>query len=172
MKWIFKSLILFIGLTLVSSSCENEVTHQPRTYTQEELLEANRKMMTNESKLIDAYIAKNDWEMEETSTGLRYDIYHNGHGIIPTTTMVATITYTAYLLDSTRVGSANISDPMHFRIGHDDVISGLHEGITLLSVGDSARFVIPSRLAYGLTGDNNIPSNAALFYDITLLEVQ
>lgn len=172
MKWIFKSLIIFLGLTLVSSSCENEAAHQPRTYTDEELFEANRKMMTNESARIDAFVAKNDWEMKETSTGLRYEVYHHGRGITPTTTMVATISYTAYLLDSTKVKSALVTDPLHFRIGHDDVISGIHEGITLISVGDSARFVIPSRLAYGLTGDNNIPPNAALLYDVTLLGVQ
>lgn len=172
MKWIFKSMIIFLSLTLVSSACENDPVHQPRTYTQEELLEANRKMMTNESERIDSFIAKNGWEMEKTSTGLRYNIYHNGHGATPTTTMIATIAYTAYLLDSTKVGSASISEPKQFRIGHDDVISGLHEGITLLSVGDSARFVIPSHLAYGLTGDPNIPPNAALLYDITLLGVQ
>lgn len=172
MKWIFKSVVIFLGLTLVSSACENEPNQQHRTYTQEELLEINRKMMSNESDHIDAFIAKSDWEMEETSTGLRFERYHHGTGATPTTTMIATITYTAYLLDSTRVGGATISDPKHFRIGHDNVISGLHEGITLLSVGDSARFVIPSHLAYGLTGDNNIPPNAALFYDIALLEIQ
>lgn len=172
MKWIFKSLVIFFGLTLVSSACENESVREHRTYTQEELLELNRKMMSNESDRINAFIAKNGWKMEETSTGLRYEIYHNGHGAMPITTMIATISYTAYLLDSTQVASASISAPKQFRIGHDDVISGLHEGITLLSVGGSARFVIPSHLAFGLTGDNNIPPNAALFYDITLLEIQ
>jgi len=161
-----------MGLALMSSACENEPAKEPRTYTQEELLEVNRKMMSNESDRINAYIAKNGWEMEESPTGLRYEIYHHSTGATPTTTMIATISYTAYLLDSTKVGSADISDPKQFRIGHDDVISGLHEGITLLSVGDSARFVIPSHLAYGLTGDNNIPPNAALFYDITLLGIQ
>lgn len=172
MKWIFKSLILFLGLTLVSSACENDPVREHRTYTQEELLEVNRKMLSNESDRINAYITKNAWEMKETSTGLRYDIYHHGSGAMPTTTMIATIAYTVYLLDSTQVASASISAPKQFRIGHDDVISGLHEGITLLSVGDSARFVIPSHLAFGLTGDNNIPPNAALFYDITLLGIQ
>lgn len=168
MKWIFKSLIILISLILVSSACENEPVRERRSYTQEELLEVNRKMMSSESDRIDSFIAKNDWKMEETSTGLRYGIYHHGSGAMPTTTMIATITYTAYLLDSTKVASAGISAPKQFRIGHDDVISGLHEGIKLLSVGDSARFVIPSHLAYGLTGDNNIPPNSALFYDITL----
>jgi len=172
MKWSFKVLIFILGLMLISSACENEATRQHRTYTQEELLEINRKMMSNESNRIDTFISRNEWEMEETSTGLRYEVYHRGVGPKPTTTMIATITYTAYLLDSTQVAKINSLQPKQFRIGHDDVISGLHEGIMLLSVGDSARFVIPSHLAYGLTGDNNIPPNAALFYDITLVAIQ
>lgn len=172
MKWIFKSMIMVFALALISSSCENEPVNQPRTYTEEELLEINRNMMTKESDRINAYVAKNGWEMNQTSTGLRYDIYHHGHGAMPTTTMIATIAYSAYLLDSTEVASTRRSGPKQFRIGHDDVISGLHEGITLLSVGDSARFVIPSHLAYGLTGDNKIPPNSALLYDVTLLGIQ
>jgi len=160
------------GLALISSSCENKQKQQPRTYTQEELLDANRKMVSNESDLIDAYIAKNGWEMEKTATGLRYEIYHDSSGTPPTAEKVATIAYSAYLLDSTRVSATDQMTTKQFRIGRDDVISGLHEAVLLLSEGDSARLILPAYLAYGLTGDKNIPSNAALFYDLTLVSVR
>lgn len=172
MNWITKSVLVLACLALLSSSCESNVKNQPRTYTQEELLDANRKMINSESDYIDEYIARNDWEMEKSATGLRYDIYHDSAGVSPTPEMIATVTYRAYLLDSTEVGNTAISGPQQFRIGRDAVISGLHEAVTLLSPGDSARFIIPAYLAYGLTGDKNIPSNAAIFYDLSLISIQ
>lgn len=129
-------------------------------------------MVNSESEYIDEYIASNGWEMQKTATGLRYEIYHDSAGLSPTEEMIATITYRAYLLDSTEVGNTNISGPQQFRIGRDAVISGLHEAVTLLSPGDSARFIMPAYLAYGLTGDNNIPSNAAILYDLSLVSIQ
>src|SRR5690554_2024255 len=111
MKWIIRSIAICFGLMLVSSSCDNEPSKQPRIYTKEELLDVNRKMMTDESARIDTYIARRGWEMTETTTGLRYEIYHHGGGAMPTTTMLATITYTAYLLDNTIVRSADLTDP-------------------------------------------------------------
>ncbi len=172
MNWILKFGMIMLALALISSSCENEQRQQPRTYTQEELFDANRKMVSSESDLIDAFIAKNGWEMEKTATGLRYDIYHDSTGKPPTAEMIATISYSAYLLDSTRINATDQMTLQQFRIGRDDVISGLHEAVMLLSAGDSARIILPAYLAYGLTGDNNIPSNAALFYDLTLVNAR
>jgi FKBP-type peptidyl-prolyl cis-trans isomerase len=86
--------------------------------------------------------------------------------------MVAEVDYQVFLLDSTMVETATGETRKKFRVGHDDVISGLHEAITLLHVGDSARIIIPSYLAYGLTGNQkNIPPNAALYYNITLVDL-
>ncbi len=172
MNWMTKSVLILASLALFSSSCESDVKKQPRTYTQEELLDANRKMVNSESDYIDEYISRNDWKMEKTATGLRYEIYHDSAGPSPTAEMIATVTYRAYLLDSTEVANTAMAGPQQFRIGRDAVISGLHEAVTLLSPGDSARFIMPAYLAYGLTGDKNIPSNAAIFYDLSLVNIQ
>jgi FKBP-type peptidyl-prolyl cis-trans isomerase len=52
------------------------------------------------------------------------------------------------------------------------VISGWDEGIQLLKVGDKARFVIPSELAYGSRGAGGvIPPNATLIFDVELMNV-
>lgn len=172
MNWITKSVLFFASLALLSSSCESEGKKEPRTYTQEELLDANRKMVNSESDYIDEYISRNNWKMQKSATGLRYEIYHDSIGPSPTDEMIATVTYRAYLLDSTEVGNTDNSGPQQFRIGRDAVISGLHEAVTLLSPGDSARFIMPAYLAYGLTGDKNIPSNAAILYDLSLISIQ
>lgn len=172
MNWITKSVLIFASLALLSSSCESDGKKEPRTYTQEELLDANRKMVNSESDYIDEYISRNNWKMEKSASGLRYEIYHDSIGPTPTEEMIATVTYRAYLLDSTEVGNTTTTGPQQFRIGRDAVISGLHEAVTLLSPGDSARFIMPAYLAFGLTGDKNIPSNAAIFYDLSLVSIQ
>jgi FKBP-type peptidyl-prolyl cis-trans isomerase len=107
--------------------------------------------------------------MKKSKTGLRYEIYHNGNGQKARKGMDATITYSAYLLDGTKIAGTQEGGSRTFVIGRDEIISGIHEGITYLQTGDSARFVIPSYLAYGLTGDKKVPSNAALYYDLCLV---
>jgi FKBP-type peptidyl-prolyl cis-trans isomerase len=53
------------------------------------------------------------------------------------------------------------------------VIEGWDEGIQLLHVGDQARFVIPSDLAYGTSGAGGvIPPNATLIFDLELVAVK
>ena len=60
---------------------------------------------------------------------------------------------------------------MVFTVGKGEVISGLEEGILLLHIGDKAKFIIPSHLAYGLLGDDNeIPTKATLIYDIEVVQ--
>lgn len=172
MSRVFKIIVLLLAGCLGWMGCKEKEPRIYREYSKEELLEVNRKKVVSESELIDAYIQHRGWDMEETSTGMRYQIYYKDNGPSPTATMVATITYDAYLLDGTRVETTSISGPISFRIEHDDVISGLHEAVLLLSVGDSGRFIIPSHLAHGLTGDSHIPSNASLLYEISLVDME
>jgi FKBP-type peptidyl-prolyl cis-trans isomerase len=86
--------------------------------------------------------------------------------------MSAKVAYQAYLLDGTRIGGTDLSGPVTFTIGQGEAVSGLHEAVDLLAQGDSARFILPSYLAYGLTGDQErIPPNAAIFYDLVLVDL-
>ena len=63
--------------------------------------------------------------------------------------------------------------PIDFTIGVGQVIPGWDEGIQLLKVGDKARIVIPSELAYGSKGAGGvIPPDATLIFDIELMQVK
>ena len=62
--------------------------------------------------------------------------------------------------------------PIDFTLGMGQVIEGWDEGISLLQVGDKARFVIPANLAYGESGAGGvIPPNATLIFDVELMGV-
>ena len=63
--------------------------------------------------------------------------------------------------------------PIDFQLGAGQVISGWDEGISLLKVGDKARFVIPPNLGYGSAGAGGvIPPNATLLFDVELMDVK
>ena len=50
-------------------------------------------------------------------------------------------------------------------------IPGFNEGLLLLRKGDRKLLLIPSRLAYGPAGSNSIPPDAALMFDVEILDV-
>ncbi len=141
--------------------------------TREQLLDAHKRKLDVETSRIDSFLAQTDWEMEKTNTGLRYQVYHHGHGDSAAMGLTAEITFKALLLNGTPVASTPPGETRSVRIGYDDEVSGLHEALDLLAQGDSARFILPSHLAYGLTGLNNqVPPNAAIFYDLHLVDLR
>jgi peptidylprolyl isomerase len=160
-------------LIMIATSCQDKTaTKDQQPYSYDELIEANKRKVGQERNIIESFVAKSGHEMLTSPTGLRYYVYGHGTGDSARAGQIATIIYSAYLLDSTVVSSATAKNPLIFKIGESDVVSGLHEAVTLLREGDSARFVIPSHMAYGLTGNSpTVPPNAALYYDLQLLAI-
>jgi len=111
---------------------------------------------------------------EETKSGLRYQILQKGDGKKATKGAGVSVHYKGQLLDGTVFDSSyKRKEPIDFNVGVGQVISGWDEGIQLLQVGDKARFVIPSNLAYGETGAGGvIPPNATLIFDVELMDVK
>ena len=111
---------------------------------------------------------------DETPSGLRYNILQKGDGKQATKGANVSVHYKGQLLDGTVFDSSyKRKQPIDFAIGMGQVIAGWDEGIQLLKVGDKARFVIPSNLAYGSAGAGGvIPPNATLIFDVELMAVK
>jgi FKBP-type peptidyl-prolyl cis-trans isomerase len=111
---------------------------------------------------------------EETASGLRYQILQKGTGKKATKGAGVSVHYKGQLLDGTVFDSSyKRKQPIDFNVGLGQVISGWDEGIQLLQVGDKARFVIPSNLAYGAAGAGGvIPPDATLIFDVELMDVK
>lgn len=110
----------------------------------------------------------------ETESGLRYKIIQEGNGKKATKGSVVSVHYKGQL-DNGQVFDSSYTrkQPIDFTLGIGQVISGWDEGIQLLKVGDKARFVIPSNLAYGSQGAGGvIPPNAILIFDVELMDVK
>ncbi len=111
---------------------------------------------------------------KKTDSGLRYQMLQNGDGKQAEKGAGVSVHYKGQLVDGTVFDSSyQRKEPIDFTLGIGQVIAGWDEGIQLLKVGDKARFVIPSHLAYGSQGAGGvIPPNAVLIFDVELMEVK
>ena len=125
-----------------------------------------------EEKIIDQYVMRHEWRMVKTTTGLRYVVYREGSGKRPERGDVVKFNFELKLINGIFVTSSEEEGPQHVMIGHDDVVSGLHEALQYMNSGARAKVIVPSYLAYGLTGDQDrIPKGATLIYDIEIIDI-
>jgi FKBP-type peptidyl-prolyl cis-trans isomerase len=132
------------------------------------LIAQNRNFHAQEKERIQKFVADKQWPTTITGTGIHYWIYEQGAGDNVKSEQIAMVEYEVSLLDGTVVYKSKPGE----KVGHDNVESGLHEAMLLLKAGDRAKFVLPSYRAFGLTGEGKIPMNAAVVYDIRLVEIQ
>lgn len=111
---------------------------------------------------------------DETDSGLRYKMIQKGGGAKAQKGNTVSVHYEGSLLNGQVFDSSyKRNQPIDFQLGVGQVIPGWDEGIGLLEVGDKARFVIPSNLAYGTSGAGGvIPPNATLLFDVELMDVK
>jgi len=109
-----------------------------------------------------------------TESGLRYQVIQEGSGAKAEKGKTVSVHYKGQLADGTVFDSSyKRNEPIDFALGVGQVIPGWDEGIGLLKVGDKARFVIPSDLAYGSAGAGGvIPPDATLVFDVELMDVK
>ena len=131
-----------------------------------------RRIADQKAKLI-AELDKIASGFESTESGLRYKIIQKGSGSKAVVGQKVSVHYEGALLNGQVFDSSyKRKEPIDFQLGVGQVIPGWDEGIALLNVGDKARFVIPSDLAYGEAGAGGvIPSNATLIFDVELVDV-
>lgn len=165
-----------LALLIVLPACRQSTPPPPpqkKKNYEKPLIEANKHVVKTERQHIDDFLRRYKWDMQETGSGLLYMVYEEGNGEKAVKGKTAFLNYSLRLITGDVVYSSDQDGLMQFIIGKANVISGLEEGILLLNVGDKAKFIIPSHLAYGLLGDDDkIPGKATLIYDIEFIELK
>lgn len=144
-------------------------------------IEAFRSLEGEREKKAAAAKAKSEATLEKlaagfdkTDSGLRYKIIQKGSGAKSEKGKNVSVHYKGQLEDGTVFDSSYTrKEPIAFVLGVGQVIKGWDEGLQLLNVGDKARLVIPSHLAYGSQGAGGvIPPDATLIFDVELMNVK
>jgi FKBP-type peptidyl-prolyl cis-trans isomerase FkpA len=100
-----------------------------------------------------------------------------GTGAEATAGKTASVQYNVWLYSETgpdKKGSQLPAGQFAYVVGSTSIIKGFDMGVTGMKVGGIRRIVVPPALAYGTTGSNDgsIKPNAALVFEISLVNVQ
>jgi len=108
--------------------------------------------------------------IQKTASGLQYRILEPGTGdSTPGTNDEVTVNYVGKLIDGTEFDSSQKQGkPAKFRV--NGVIKGWTEAILKMKKGAKWELFIPSELAYGERGRQNIPPNSALIFNVELVD--
>lgn len=173
MKIPYFFLLCILSLCACKGKSPRSITDQEVAAAQKELIKENKRQHAEEMAAIREFIKSNNWPMAESTTGLQYWIYESGTGEKVQKDQHVWISYTISLLDGTICYTADDLQPKEIHVGHDNIESGMHEALQLMRTGDKGKFIFPSHLAFGFTGDSRkIPQNASVIYDIHLIRIQ
>ncbi len=175
MKKYFPVLIILFSVILFSSCKEKKKVRKDLDSYNETLIRINKYLVKEDAERIKSYIARKKWDMQQTETGLWYEIYEKGDetGELAVEGNIVTINFRIELLDGTLCYTSDSIGAKKFKIAFSDVESGLNEGMKMLRTGDKARLIMPPYIAHGLLGDEyKIPARSIIFYDIEVLDIQ
>lgn len=132
------------------------------------------KRLTEEKEEAEAELQKIAAGFDKTDSGLRFKMIQKGTGKQAVKGNKVSVHYEGSLVNGQVFDSSyQRKEPISFQLGVGQVIPGWDEGISLLKIGDKARFVIPSHLAYGSAGAGGvIPPDATLIFDVELMDVK
>lgn len=99
-----------------------------------------------------------------------------GAGIAAQPGQTVTVHYTGWLYTEGRRGkkfdSSRGGAPFTFHLGTGEVISGWDEGVVGMRVGGVRTLILPPEAGYGAEGDETIPANSWLLFEIELIDVR
>jgi FKBP-type peptidyl-prolyl cis-trans isomerase len=148
--------------------------YSPEEYKAKQKSAAGQQDKIDSAKIAD-YIKTHNLKTQHTADGLYYIIEEPGSGPMAKSGQTVSVHYTGTLLDGKKFDSSlDRGEPISFTLGAGQVIKGWDEGISLLNKGAKAKFLIPSRLAYGsqAVGGGVIPANSVLIFDVQLMDIK
>jgi len=168
-SYFLKLSVLLLCMT--TSSCTKQAPQLPSNKGNEpdnsevSLVKINKKLATKEDHIIKEF-AESKGSFKKNELGFWYKIYNSGHGVAVKDSSVCKVYGKLMLLNGKTLEEAS----NEFVIGKKQTIVGLEEGLKLMHRGDSATFIIPWYLAYGMKGyEPLVPPYTSIIYKIKLL---
>jgi len=168
-------LLFYAGAMLFFTSCNNAVAPENVgiVYTyEEEKVAVNQEIVRREHADIILISKRYNWDLQQTSSGFFYEILNKKEGISPKTKDRVQIKGKIYLQDKTEIYNDKTDGIKNIVINRSDDPVGLHELLKLMREGEKAHAIIPSYLAYGISGDGGqIPAVSFLICEIELIKI-
>ena len=119
------------------------------------------------------YLEKKDIKRKATDDEIYFIRKNAGNGDRVETNDSVKIHYTGKVLNGhTFKDTRRTRTPFAFSVGSGKIIPGLKKGVMKMREGGKARMIIPSNLAYGKEGlENIIPPFSTLIFDVEIIEV-
>ena len=138
------------------------------------LVEVQQALASKNKQAGEQFLANNSQKngVEQTDSGLQYEIIEEGTGGKPALTDTVVVHYRGTLIDGTEFDSSyRRNTPATFPI--NGVIKGWQEGLQLMRTGSKWKLYIPSDLAYGEKGAGGaIGPNQTLIFEVELQEIK
>ncbi len=104
-------------------------------------------------------------------SGIQYKVLKEGNGPKPKETDTVKVHYKGSLLDGTVFDSSyDRGEPITLPLNR--VIKGWSEAVQLMPVGSKWQIFIPPNLGYGKEGNQVIPPNSLLIFEVELLDIE
>jgi FKBP-type peptidyl-prolyl cis-trans isomerase len=146
---------------------------QSKAILQSYAMEAMKKKSSENDKEAKDFLTKNKAKsgVITTASGLQYKILKAGNGPIPNDSQTVKVHYVGKLLDGKVFDSSRErGEPADFKL-NVPAIPGWIEALKLMPVGSKWELYLPPALAYGEEGNQGIPGNSVLIFEVEVLEL-
>ena len=155
------SLFLIIAVIALFSACSKSDNDQQTTACNFQVQYKNDSSAAQRAQMI-AFCNNNGITYTIHPSGILYQIITPGDSTKPNLCTSLTMTYTGKLMTGIIFDSNTITYALR------ELIVGWQIAVPLIGKGGKIKMVIPSSLAYGVEGRPGIPSNAPLYFEMSL----
>ncbi|WP_107037890.1 FKBP-type peptidyl-prolyl cis-trans isomerase [Brumimicrobium mesophilum] len=170
-----KQFILIAACIALVYSCTEKPKEKPVIphWSTEHSTTMNERFIKEDEINIRLYLnQRENWDMNESGSGLRYWIYEDVEGPTAETGDRVDVKFQVKMLNDSLLYETTGKEVSTFKVDKADIETGVMEGIKYLSEGDKAKLIIPSHIGHGLLGDyNKIPPLQVLVIDLELVKI-
>ncbi|MDZ4757443.1 MAG: FKBP-type peptidyl-prolyl cis-trans isomerase [Bacteroidota bacterium] len=164
MKYIY---ILALATTILFACKNSRTAESAREGGERQNFKTQNEV---DEEIIKKHVAEKKLNGKFISGGIYAIIADSGKGERnPTAKDNVTVKYKGYFLNGNIFDQSKEGD---FTFMFNSVIQGWGLSVAQLKKGGSGTFIIPSSLAYGPNPNGQIPANAVLAFDITLVDIK
>lgn len=167
--------IIAFSVCFVCFCCQNkkqEQSKQKQINVEKEKIAVNQEIIRRDNADIELIAKRYDWNLIQSESGLCYQIITSGNGNKAQPKDIVKIKGRISLPDGKEIYNSVNDGIKEFRVDRSEDAVGLHELVKLMRSGDKAQAIIPSYLAYGISGDGEqIPPIALLICEIELTKI-